>query len=281
MTLLHLLAVNYFGSGEAGGLVRSLLGQERPDWQLTLIDNSESAEETERLRALTTDPRVDVVRAPGNLGYFRAVAWFTAQRATDADWVAVCNVDLELAGPAFTARLGALDRPTSLLAPHIVALPSGRPQNPYMAQRPTARRMLFRRLVLSTRLSARAAQAVAARKRAIPTVQSEPAQQVYAPHGSFMLFPRAWSQVGGSFDHPPFLFGEEVTVGERARRLGLDVRYEPSLEVVHREHQATGQRSRRLFRAQREAAAHAHRLITGRVDEAGVSSARRGKSSAT
>lgn len=275
MTLLHLLAVNYFGSAEAGGLVRSLLTQQRPDWRLTLIDNSESAEETARLRGLSTDPRVDVVASPRNLGYFGAVGWLSAERALDADWVAVCNVDLEIAGPAFTDRLGAMHRPTSLLAPHVVALPSGRPQNPYMVQRPAERRMLFRRLVLSTRLSARAAQAVAARKRAAPTAERAPAQDVYAPHGSFILFPRAWSQRAGSFDHPVFLFGEELTVGERARRLGLTVRYEPSLEVVHREHQATGRRSRTLFRAQRQAAAHAHRLIAGRVDEAGVPSAHR------
>lgn len=262
--LLHLIAVNYGGSSQIGPLLDSLSAQSPADWRLTIVDNSESADELTALRALTGDDRAEVIAAPRNLGYLGAAYWLAVRYPVAATWTAVCNVDLELDAD-FCATLGALEAPPTVVAPHIVALPSGRAQNPFMLERPTGRHMLVRRLALSNRLTAALAKRRAA-TRPLAT-SSLIARPIYAPHGAFMLFHRRFFESGGSLHHPTFLFNEEITVAETARRLQLSVGFEPSLRVVHREHQATGAGSSRIFTAQRESSAYAHRLITGRLGD--------------
>src|SRR3954469_4439982 len=63
--------------------------------------------------------------------------------------------------------------------------------------------------------------------------------KIYAPHGSFLVLSKEYFRAGGTLDFPCFLFGEEIYLAENLRRLGLDVVYEPSLEVVHQEHKST------------------------------------------
>ncbi len=63
---------------------------------------------------------------------------------------------------------------------------------------------------------------------------------IYAPHGAFLIFSRKYFEAGGFLDDQLFLFGEEISVGEICRNLGLAVFYDPSLSVIHNEHQSTG-----------------------------------------
>lgn len=262
MTLLDIVSVNYFGSDSVSGLVESLKAQDRPDWRLVVVDNSESDAEADQLRRIAaTDARVDVAVAPGNLGYFGGADWWLRSSEISADWLAVCNADVVLDDPGFLSTLAALTPSADVVGPAITAMPSGRQQNPFLRGRPSARGMLLRRLAFSTPLSAWSIKKLSVLRRSARSEARESAREIYAPHGAFVLFNRSFFAAGGSLQHPPFLYGEEITVGERARRLGLVVRHEPELSVVHNENQATGKVSRRVFVAQRDAAVYAHELI--------------------
>lgn len=87
-----------------------------------------------------------------------------------------------------------------------------------------------------------------------PATSSEQPNQpdeIYAPHGSLLLLSPAYLSAGGAVDQPVWLFGEEFTVAEECRRLGLVVCYDPSLVAEHREHVSTGRwRSLQMVRAQ-------------------------------
>jgi GT2 family glycosyltransferase len=48
-------------------------------------------------------------------------------------------------------------------------------------------------------------------------------------------------EAGGFLDKSLFLYFEEICVAEICRSLGLQVIYEPSLRVLHREHRSTGE----------------------------------------
>ncbi|MGY1834621.1 glycosyltransferase family 2 protein [Blastococcus sp. SYSU DS0510] len=265
MPFLRLLAVNYFGASLVEGLLRSLVAQHHGDWHLVVVDNSESEHQASALRAIcSSDSRTEVLVAPSNLGYIHAAEWARSVLPDDATWTAVCNTDLSLS-ESFVSRLSALRSDAAVLAPDIVAMPSARRQNPYMKKRPTVSRMASRRLVLSFRWSARLASKLAASRKKQTVAPPLGPRDIYAPHGSFMLFNRVFFEHGGSLRHGTFLFGEEITIAERVRRLGLRVVYEPTLEVCHLEHQATGTvRTGTLFRAQREAVVHGYRLIAGK-----------------
>ena len=64
-------------------------------------------------------------------------------------------------------------------------------------------------------------------------------ERIYAPHGSFMIFPKYFFESGCNLDHKSFLYGEELFVGERCRLNGIEVVYDPDLEVLHKEHAVT------------------------------------------
>ncbi len=265
MTLLEIVSVNYFGASSVEELASSLRRQTRPDWALTIVDNSGTAEERSALQAIAdTDDRISVAAAPGNLGYFGGAHWWLSQQGgVRSDWTAVCNADLALSGSDFVETLATLAPTAEIVAPQIRTLPDLRPQNPFMLHRPTVQRMLLRRLALSRRSTAEAAKWLAARRGRRAPAPEFGAQDIYAPHGAFMIFNRAYFAAGGSLYHPPFLFGEEITIAERARELSLRVYFEPRLQVLHREHQATSRASEVVFTSQRDAAAYAHRLIRG------------------
>jgi GT2 family glycosyltransferase len=261
---LEAVTVNYFGADVVPRLVQSFLDQDSPDWRLVIVDNSASAAEFKRLTSVAgLDDRVTVVAAPSNLGYFGGAQWWVSQSPRAAEWLAVCNVDLWLADRSFVTRLGRMPTDASILAPDITALPSGRAQNPFMRRRPSWRHMLVRSIALSHRSSARAAWRFEARKSASKVPAEDlSAADIYAPHGAFVLFHRTYFESGGTLVHEPFLYFEEITVAERALDLRQRVRFEPSLRIVHAHHQATGEESDAIFRAQREGAIYARRLMS-------------------
>jgi GT2 family glycosyltransferase len=186
------------------------------------------------------------------------------------DWVIVSNVDLLVADAQFLDKLAALRaRPRlGVVAPSIRSALTGRDQNPFMRKRPSAMRMhvykwMFRSwLVLNAYELASAAfhkvrNAGRARPGASAGLRENSAGTIYAPHGSFLIFSKEYFRDGGNLDFPCFLFGEEVYLAEGLRKLGLDVVYEPSLEVVHQEHKSTKMvKSRKLARAVASSAAY-------------------------
>jgi len=82
-------------------------------------------------------------------------------------------------------------------------------------------------------------------------------QAMYAPHGCFIVLSREYFRRGGSLNHPPFLFGEEISVAEAARHASLPVRFCPDLRVEHSEHASVMKLpSRRIHRFLAEASAY-------------------------
>jgi GT2 family glycosyltransferase len=65
-------------------------------------------------------------------------------------------------------------------------------------------------------------------------------EKIYAPHGSCIILNKNYFKRGGTLDHISFLFGEEIFVGETAKRLGLNVLYVSEIQVRHYEHSSIG-----------------------------------------
>src|SRR5205823_4228222 len=95
---------------------------------------------------------------------------------------------------------------------------------------------------------------LAARKRDSLLNGDAKRECIYAAHGSFLIFSRRYFEAGGFLDGNLFLYGEEISVAEICRSLGLPVIYEPSLCVLHKEHQSTGRvLSRFTYECQKKA----------------------------
>lgn len=216
---------------------------------VVLVDNTDGPEAGQVRSALGTQlPRgLQLLDAHGNLGYFggaRVGLTCIADRGWKPDWIVVSNVDLEFPVGDLLEGLSSRD-PTQygVIAPSILSSISARDLNPYLLSRPQHWRMhlykhLFRSYVALTayELASTALHHVRRRAERDGSGAAPVERTIYAPHGSMMIFSAEYFRRGGTFEHEPFLFGEEISVAEYCRRAGLPVVYAPDLGVVHHEH---------------------------------------------
>jgi len=265
-----LICVKYGSDGEAAryyGSLRQLQGQE--NLRVLVVDNTDDVAGTEPW----VDSNFAFLRAQENLGYFggarRGISKYLEEHPLP-DWVIVSNVDLLITDPQFLQKLAALKTGPRVgaVAPRIASALTGRNQNPFMRSRPSAMRMHLYKWLYRSWLAlnahelasavfhwSRSAVTQVARTKANPS--RDLSRKIYAPHGSFVVLSKEYFRVGGSLDFPCFLFGEEIYLAESLRMLGLDVIYEPSLEVVHQEHKSTKLlKSRKLARFVASSAAY-------------------------
>lgn len=155
---------------------------------------------------------------------------------------------------------------SAVAAPSIISADSGNDQNPYMHKRPspltTRRRYWMFRWLWIARIVVVLSSLAFRLKRQQDNVHHPADTHIYAPHGACIFFAPQYFHQGGTLEHPVLLFGEEITVAEKCRELGLRISYEPRLRVTHWEHRSTGVwRSASTLRAQREATRYVRRLL--------------------
>jgi len=243
------LAVNYGTDDHALSFQRQF-AHARLDHRVLLVDNTEGAG---RGRLEATFPRDHAqfrcVTAPGNLGYFGGMRYgidLDWARDYRADWTVISNVDV-LFDPDGIANALREQNPSEIacVAPSIVSELTGVNLNPHMVKRPKAWRMRLYKwifhsywgLVGYTRISDLMRRRDGGKR---PESGASPvATHIYAPHGSFMIMGRGFFERGGTLAHAPFLFGEEITIAEQARRLKMPVVYLPAAKVRHAEHVST------------------------------------------
>ncbi len=221
---------------------------------IVIINNNESSLLPDAVKNYKFPSGVDfiILHPSQNLGYFGAAQWALKQ-FNPAAWTIVSNSDLIINDELFLEKLKSLkiNVRTAVVAPEIISEISGLDQNPYLITRPKALKMKILKLIFSIDAVSFMYQSLAYFKNSIgPRVQVNNHQidKIYAPHGSFIIFHRKYFESGLDFAHPPFLFGEEITVAENLRRSQLSAVYEPSLKIKHEEHQATGRIPNRKMR---------------------------------
>lgn len=232
---------------------------------LLIVDNNSADSSAERIRqAASSLSNVELLESPNNRGYFGGAKWVLDQyfdRRGVPDWVIVCNNDIVFDSPDFLSTLLARDPGAQgILAPAVISRLTGLDSNPMIAKRPGRVRTLRYRLLLSTYLVAWCTQWLAplVRKGRHRLHQGGSSRrnartQIYAPHGSFVIFSRRFFEEGGFIDDGCFLYAEEFGVAEMCLRLGLPIIHDPELRVSHYDNQTTGRMlSRSGYRLQKE-----------------------------
>ncbi len=76
-------------------------------------------------------------------------------------------------------------------------------------------------------------------------------QYIYAPHGSFMIFTKAWIEkyMSSTLNYKSFLYYEELFVAEISKYLNLKILYYPKLLVLHKRHLTTRNLENKLLRS--------------------------------
>ena len=239
--------------------------------EVVVVDNASGIEHLSELRRVVERaPNIQLLESPKNCGYFGAANFavdnYLARRHKLPDWIIVCNHDVLIQDSEFFSRLLSMDpMAASVIAPRIQIIPTGADQNPFMLLRPrrwhwTALRLLASFYGLATLwdwLSRHKLRLKGLSGRTINPMS----RKIYAAHGSFLIFSRRYFEAGGFLDGNLFLYGEEISVAEICRSLGLRLLYEPSLRVLHNEHKSTG---KTLSRFTYECQKQAFRYVTSR-----------------
>ncbi len=246
-----LILVNYFNEADTCAFVRDQVRSDRTDGPAVLIVNNGSRD-ADRLRQLTQDfAGVRVIEAGGNPGYLPGAAlglktWLHEGRELPAALV-VSNSDILLPGSFFRDEYLTAGRSRfDLIGPAIVSSRLKHHQNPLMRKRisrPKLRMLGF--LSSHPVLHYLFLAWYFGKSKILAPLRKSPSPEgsiipVYGIHGSFMIFHRSFFDKGGTLDYPNPLYGEEIWLGERALRLGLRIGFDPSLQVIHREHGTTG-----------------------------------------
>jgi GT2 family glycosyltransferase len=247
---IGIVVVSYRNNPELVAFLQHLAGfaSDQISYTVAVANGLDEAEATTLLTetAELMPGRLHVIAGSQNPGYFggAALGWQEMRKAGHTpDWIIVTNDDIRCAPDFFETLCRIPARQIAVLAPDIKVPSSGLHQNPYYISKPPRRRLLLIRWLHRHSSIMRGFLFLRGfrqrwRKRQISPLPAR--RQIYAPHGSCMIFSRPYFDRGGSLEYPCFLYGEEFFVAETAKRLNLIVQMEPSLKVTHHEHATTG-----------------------------------------
>lgn len=247
-------------------LFSSLASQSGGDWACYVVDNSDRdpCDAVTEQFALSRPGRVHYVRTGANLGYFPAAFSIFREREIPGnfDFVVVCNPDLEIAEDFLQEvdRVADAGWADAILAPSVVDAATGIDSNPHLL-RPPSPAYRFAVAIASTaspllRVArmVRPAGTRARRQHEAKRGGWEEFSRLYAGHGSLMILPSRFFELGGTLEYGVSLYGEEEFVADQAARLGVAIVYVPSVRAIHFAHHSTGRRSAVVQKAARRAA---------------------------
>ncbi len=248
---LLVICVNYNNNKDTIDFSDHILSlQSTHNLNLLVIDNSNSGNDALKL-LLPKDSRIQLLHPEKNLGYFGAASWGLSQYLLTSklpEWIIVSNTDIVFPDSAIFSKLFEF-YPSGfygIVAPKIHSLQAASDQNPFMKYRPAKSRILFYKTIFRYYPLSLFYQLLSLIRKntnlSLPkktTSKEELRINIYAPHGSFIIFHRSYFDAGGNLNHGSFLFGEEIFIAETVRRLSLKVQYDPRIVVNHNEHSTT------------------------------------------
>ncbi len=272
------VTAQYGNVDDTASLVASLASLEGPPKvSLIVVDNSREDCRSEVVALGESVPfPVECLRPGSNLYYWGGVAWaiepFLRRPGSLPRWVMICNNDIVIPNPQFFRQLVSLDPDAyPIVAPEIVSATTGKRQNPLLETPPSARQrlkwgvydMAFPIAKGMLRIH-RAVQEFLPGSGRDDSPHGSHERDIYAPHGACVILSAAFFERGGSLDTSVPMFAEELTLAAEAVRLGLPVRYVPTLRVLHREHSTTGPHLTREKYEMERAARRRYYSITAR-----------------
>lgn len=179
-----------------------------------------------------------------NLGYLGAVSEMVKHLSEinfkNYQYVIISNVDVLLHNRFFEQTLACrFDDQTAWVAPSIYSYYEKRDRNPSMRTKPTIQNINKLCFMYAHPLLHYIYEKTLYKWRHRATVSTPKREQIYAGHGSFMMFTGSFFEQNRNFKFPVFLFGEELFWAELALRSKNEVVYEPSIKINDIDHIST------------------------------------------
>lgn len=248
-----IVAVNFNSEAALTRMLDSVPSAAPIHIDIVIVDNSNSLPASFSSKRRDKDLRI--LKPKKNLGYMGGFhyALESDEVHDNTDLVILTNPDIRF-DCDFFSRLGclALRADVAVLAPKVIAKPSNIRQNPFMRQRPSAFWLLIRLFWHSNRFLYRFYEAMSLAKRKLNENKAYPCrgaaifEDIYAPHGSLLIFSGVFLSDGWLPRYFGFLYGEEIFVAEQVVAANMKARYCPDLVAYHDEHVSTGHMASKL-----------------------------------
>ncbi len=272
-----LVCVNYNSPQSACAYIDSISGSDLASVELDVVLVENSVEPVLKLQSKVNSYSWFHYRAfCNNVGYFGGIrAGLSGYSCRDYDYVICSNVDLLMSDPGFFTKLSQkkIQKHCMAIAPDIRSSVTGAKLNPYLKSRPHKKKMCFTKLMFRWYLLSvlyqlffvlKSVVRLGSHNKKSSQITDGSAMKIYAPHGSFMIFTKYYFESGGDFNHPCFLYGEELYVAEQIAKNEGHVKYCPDLQVSHAEHSSTGWiKSRKMAKFQYKALTWAYDYLAG------------------
>ena len=266
---LWLITVNYGDTAPTESLIQSLIACSLPEsLKVAIADNACSIETTSKLNNLSDSFKLNMDIFPFNENRYywpaakQVLSNLKASSIDYPDWVMVCNNDITFPDEDFFKKLIKIDPiKFPIIGPKILN-DTNESLNPFMTESLSWKERLYWWLYFISYSGSRCL----LKSRKIwkkfgwnkKSKNRDQAKEVYAIHGSAILFSSSFFNKGGWLDDNFDLYGEELSVAEIAKKIGAAITYYPELKIIHHEHANTGQTNNKLLF---EKARESHRYI--------------------
>ncbi len=238
---MAIILVNYYCDDEIIKFIDRIIEMEL-SIRIDIIVCCNASHNFELLNQQLNDREVSLFKAPRNLGYLNGGDFALQEYSKTSGlpkWVVLSNPDIEI-DHSICRILSFDDEHFGMLAPQITSLKSKKDQNPFEVNRPSKKKLYFLHAVYRYRYIASLYAMLAAKRgffKSPPSVTAN--SEIYAPHGSFMIFSTRFIRRMKGLSYPAFLFGEELYLAEQLIASDLSCIYAPAIKVTHAENHTT------------------------------------------
>lgn len=192
------------------------------------------------LEKYKTKLNVCLIEDNGNVGYFPGmqIAW-SKYSSFSFDFVIASNVDLKVNYDFFDTLHSYYDNESKIIGPKIISEKEKKNRNPKILTRPSTKNMLKYVFLYSIPYLHHFYKIYIYPRKKREEKNSYHLKKIYAPHGSFIIFQNLTKNINDFLCYPIFLFGEEIYVGEVARRMEISVIFNNDLIVIDSDHATT------------------------------------------
>ncbi|MDR1653251.1 MAG: glycosyltransferase [Prevotellaceae bacterium] len=244
-TKILILCVTYNSDSELQNYLQSLsvsVGKTQDVFvDVFVADNS--TEKAANINSKCDNINVNVLKFNENLGYLGGISAIIQAKPEipfeTYDFVIISNVDIQVSENFFEELAKNKNRnEIGWLAPKIWSISEKRDRNPNRLKRYTKLEIEILRLIYRFAWLHRLYVSLFYNIKKGKTTEQE--IEIYAGHGSIMIFNALFFSKIKNFHFPAFLFGEEIFFAELVSKHGLKVRYIPSIKITDTDHVSTG-----------------------------------------
>lgn len=239
-----IVTVNYKNTTHTEKLIKSIdKFSDKIDLKIIIVDNSSTLKSKKMLERAIKNSKHNfkIIPYKKNLYYWPAIKKTILKEFKSIkdypDWMIFCNNDIEFSDINFFKKLAKYDRSKfSIIGPSIFS--KSKNLNPFMLSALSRQQKFFWKIYFKSFYFSLILNTISFCKNFFKknNYSQNENLEVYAVHGSAIIFSKFFFEMGGQIDSNFKLYAEEITTAEIAKRINCKIFFIPKLKLTHNQH---------------------------------------------